>query len=304
MLKRQNAEMTMFETLETELDKSSGIYANNIKFKAAVTSFKADKLINTNLAAATHTNLSGFSQEKSDQKIILASLASLLAGKAFVALSLLDKTGLAEQFHKEPTDYIGVADLECATLADNTIDLLTENLPDIKDGYVTEDDIVELRKVKAHFVELKGTSQQVQEVAPELRKAFDDSFAPVKKRISFILYLVRDFLKSDPAFYNRVVACSILPTIAVHHTSLIITLTDSATGQPVEGAEFELLKAKKKLLTDHNGTAEWYILRYGDDTLIGRLKGEIFYNQPIKVRKATLTQINLTVEVMKEGLKN
>ena len=300
MDKRQNAEMTMFETLKTELEKSSSIYAANVMFKKAVAAFLAAKQINSDLAAATHTLNDGFSQEKHDKKTLLANKAALYAGKAYVALSLLDKTSLAEQFHKEPSDYTGIADLECSTLADNTITLLKENLDDLKPDAVTNENIDELQKVKDDFLAQKGNSQHVHEIAPELRKAFDDSFAPVKYRINHLLYIVRDFKESDPAFFDRVNTCSILPPIPVHHTSSVITLTDKATGKPLEGGEFEFVKAKKKVITDYDGIGEVYIMRYGKDLLIGTYKGVIIYQEHVDIHRGSVNQFIITIELSKD----
>ncbi len=301
MTKKQNAEMTMFETLKTELEKSSSIYAANNMFKKAVEALMAAIQVNSDLAAATHTLNEGFSQEKQDKKTLLANKAAQYAGKAYVALSLLNKTSLAEQFHKEPTDYLGIADLECSTLANNTIKLLKDNLDDLKtDDAVTQENIEELQKIKDDYLAQKGNSQHVHEIAPELRKTFNDSFALVKYRIEHLHYVVRDFKDSDPAFFDRVNTCSILPPIPVHHTSSVITFTDKATGKPLEGAEFEFSKAKKKAITDYNGIAEVYIMRYGKDLLIGTYKGVIFYQQHVDIHRGSVNQFTITIQLSKD----
>ena len=190
-----------------------------------------------------------------------------------------------------------MSDSACGILADSTIKLLNDNLDALSPETVTKEMIDELVKLNADFKDAKGTSVRVRQIKPELTKQYDESFKPVKKRINHLKYLARDFKKNDPEFYGRVLATSEVPPVHTRHTSMVITVIDKNTGNPYEGAAFELVKAKKTAVTDYRGIAEWYIMKFGKDVLIGKIDGKVFYQEHIAIKRATVNEITVMVDV-------
>jgi len=296
MTKQEQAYMAMFLGLEKELNDSSDIYANDPDLKAEVDAFKVDKAKNEQASNAAHIINTGFSAEKLAAKMVVAEEAAIISGKAFVKFSNLNKIIIAKKLLITTTDYSHVSDIECAKRAQNAHDLLLVNIDDLKAGTITEERLIEFQKNIELFKNLKGTAVQVQEVSPELTKAFKQSFAPVKRRVKQIKLLVADYVVKEPDFYKRMMACTKLPVIHVLHTKVMINAVAKSTGSPVAELQLSLIKAKKTWITDKDGIGEIEGVKNGKDVLTAKLKDEIVLTLDVWIKQSTTNLYKLVIE--------
>jgi hypothetical protein len=232
---------------------------------------------------------------------LMADDASNISGKAFVRFTKLGKLSLAEQLPVEPTDYTHVADAESARVAQAAHDLLALNIGDLGPTLITTPMLDELQKKIDKFTELKGTSEAVHEVSPELTQKFKDSFKPVMDELENLKFLARDYKKSNNGFYTRFMASTVIPTVNIHHTYVAITATGKDSGKPVENILCELTKAKKSAITNWEGNAMIEEVKAGADVLTASIildNGEkkVVYSEHIKIKKGTTNSFKVVIE--------
>jgi len=256
------------------------------------------KLLNTDLAAATHTLNEGFSQEKLNKKDILGFKASLYAGKAYVAFSLLDKTSLAESLSCNKSEYTHLPDLDCATLAEAMHKVLLDNIELIDIPSITIVILAELLKQIEAFKLLQGTSSKENKTSPVLTKAFDDTLPPLLESVEDLKKLVGFYFETKPDFYARVMATSAIPTVHVIHTYIIITAILKSTGKPAPGITFALAKAKKNGTTDRDGILNFEEVRSGEDVLTGTSEGKEVVYKKVKIKRSTTNEWEVVIEGM------
>jgi hypothetical protein len=295
----QQADMTMFAAVKKELADDSGAYDGDEAMQAAADAFNEANDVNLAAAAAAHPDNSGYSEEKNNNKLVLAKLASNLCGRAFVTLSLQNKTSIAAQLSIFPTNYSSLADSPCASLAQKVHDVMSDNIGDLT-GYVTAAKLVEFQKAIDHFKELQGTSDYVHEVSPELTEDFEDSFVPVKEKVEHLKLLVRDYEITNNAFYKRLMASTVVPTVNVHHTYVAIYAYSKETQRPLENITFTLTKGKKSAITDWEGNALIAEVRSGKDVLTATIGDEnnpkILLKLNIKIIRAKSNFFKIAIE--------
>jgi hypothetical protein len=282
--------------LEKELNDDIEYYKDNNAFKAEVLLFFNAWAINKAAGEKANINNSGFSQEKLDQKNKLSKIASNHSGKSYVKFINLEKVSLAEQLHTEPSDYSHKADAECARLAQVAHDFLAENINLLNPDVVTPLILQEFQNEITRFMELKGSSEVVHEVSPELTKQYNASFAPVMMRVRHLKLLVRDFETTDNGFYTRLKASTKIPPVNVHHTFVEGKVMGKLSGNPLVGAVFSLTKAKKSGTTDNNGYFLIEKVKSGKDTLTGMFNENIIYSENITIKIGKTTHVEIIVE--------
>ena len=296
MTNREQAQMSMFIALDKELTDDESVYQGDADYVAEVAAFRTAFQANKDAAEKAHVDNSGFSQDKLNQKLVLSQMASNLSGKAYVKFVNLNKLNLAEQMSTEPTDYSIKADSVCATLAQKAHDVMHDNLADLSPNTVTDANLVDLQKEIDKFTELKGSSEIVHEVSPELTQQFKDSFKPVMVRVDHLKLLTRDYKSSNPGFYTRLMASTKIPTINVHHTYVGGHVTRKSDGKPILGAVFSLTKGGKSDTTDHEGDFLIEEVKAGEDTLTGVLDGNVVYTGYITIKRGKTNHFDVVIE--------
>ena len=221
MTRREQSYMTMVNGLAKEFDDDSEIIAKDPKLKAEIAAFEIDRANNEQAANEAFITNTGFSDEKLEAKMAVATEAAILSGRAYVKFSNLKKASIYEQLHTNAYDYSQAPDIECAKIAQNAHDLLLVNIADPTESIITTERLIAFQKMIDHFKDLKGTSNLVHEVSPELTKKFKLSFVPLKTRVKNIKLLMAAYKKTNPDFYNRVKACMKLPVVHIIHTKVM-----------------------------------------------------------------------------------
>ena len=296
MTNTEQAQKTMFAALKKELEDDSAAYSGNQDYEDEVTAFLTALVDHETKAAAAHADNSGFSADKLKQKIVLADLASNLSGKAYVKFVNIDRLDLAEQMHTEPTDYKQPADSQCATLAQAAHKVMNDNLTLLSPNTITAAMLTDLKNETDKFVALQGTSETEHEVSPALTKAFKDSFKPVMLRVAHLKYLTRDYKTSNPGFYNRLMASTVIPVINVHHTYVEVHATGKMSGHAVEGMTFSLSNSTKTAVSDWQGYATLAEVRNGEAVLKGEIGGVVKYEAHIVIKRGTTNKFEAKIE--------
>ncbi len=297
MTNNEQAQKTMFNALDKELDADSAAYEGNEDYVAEVALFKEALADHNAKAAAAHADNSGFSADKLKQKIILSDRASNLSGKAYVKLMNLDMQSVADQLHIEPTDYNHVADSECATLAQAAHDLMYSQLSVLSvTNTITAAMLVDFKKEIDKFVGIQGTSEMVHAVSPLLTKAFKDSFKPVMMRRDNLILLTRDYKTSNPGFYERLMASTVIPTINVHHTYVEVNVKGKNTGKPIEGVLFTLSNCNKTGTTNWEGNAKLEEVKKGPAVLRGETASKVRFEAHIVIKGGVTNHYDVVIE--------
>ncbi len=299
----QQAEMSKYLNFKTQMANDALIYQNNPAVVTAVVAFNAANDINLQAAANAHPVNAGYSDEKRKFKKILSKMASNLSGKAWVRLTALGKTAIADKLFVNPNDFFSLADSAFIALCTGAYDIMLANINDLKPDYVTDANLVTFLGKINTFSGLKGTSDLVHEVSPLLTKAFEESFKPVSQAIEVVKLMVRDYddedyADYDPDFYDRTMTSTHLPAVNVHHTYVNIVAIDKITGKALEGILFTLTNAKKSGTTDWEGKVTLERPKAGKDILTGVLNGKVVYLEHIEIKRGKNNdfQLQLTIE--------
>ncbi len=295
MTNKEQADGSMFNAVESVLDVDSAVYEDNDDYVEEVAIFRAAHAINIAAATAAHQDNSGFSLEKLNAKIELGGMASNFAGKAFVKLNRLGKQSIAGTLSYEPTDYLHVADLACATLAQSAHDIMHTNIGDLG-STITAANLTSLQDSINKFNHLQGSSEAVHAVSPDLTKAFKKSYKPVKSSIVNLKLLTRDYKTLNQGFYDRLMSSTLVPTINIHHTYVSIYTVAKTTGEPVEGIVFTLTNGRKSGTSDYEGMTKIDEVKSGKDILTGVIGETVVYTAHIKISKGTTNHYNVVVE--------
>ncbi|MEI8203189.1 MAG: hypothetical protein WCH34_09275 [Bacteroidota bacterium] len=296
MTNREQARDTMYTALYEELTADSDAYDGDDDFMAEAADYMEDYVAYKNALAEAFVDNSGFSAEKLTAKTDLASFASNLSGKAYVRFNKLGKPSLADQLHTEPTDFNAVADAQCGTNAKADHDLMLANLPLLTPtNTVTAANLTTLLGKINLFKSIQGSSETVHEASPLLTKAFRKSAKVLKNRVANFKFLGRDYEESKPAFFRRLKASMVVPTVNVHHTYLEINATAKSSGNPMANVIFTLTKSKKSATTDGEGNATIEEVKAGKDVLTGTVNGAVVVTLNVSIKRGTTNHIQVVI---------
>ena len=291
----EQADQTMFASVNHVLTTEAAVYEDDVKLKAEVEAFKAAYAHNLATGAAAHPDNSGFSQEKLNAKIELGDYAAMLSGESFVTLKNLGKISIAEKFSVYPSNYIYLADSACGTLAQKAYNLISENSDDLIPDTITTVMLAALQTKKDTFTSLQGTSETEHEVSPQLTEDFKNSFGPVKEKVENLKFRARKYETINYGFWERFMASTDIPTVHVRHTYLEIVALNKATSAPIEGIVFTLTKGNKSATTDYMGKAVIAKIRSGEDVLTGVLGDKTVYTGHIVIERSKVNSLKLMI---------
>ena len=295
MKNEQQAEMTMFAAVKAELAEDAGIYAGNAPFVAAKVVFLAANEKNLAAGAAAYPDNTGYSTVKKELKIQLSKMASNLSGKAFVTLKIQNKTEIAELLSIYPNDYLSLSDSACGSLATGAYNIMNDNIGDL-DGYVADEDLEALKTLTEQFLNAQGSSELQHEISPELTAAFYESFKPVKEAIGSLKLLVRDYESTNIEFYNRFMASTIVPAVAIRHTYVDVHVVWKNSGEAAEGVLFRLSNSTKTAVSDWEGKARLAEVQAGKALLSGEFGGKVKYEAHIEIQRGRTNHFEAEIE--------
>ena len=296
MTNTEQAKMTMIAAVKAELVTSASAYTGNQDYIDEVALFNINAQKNSDAATAAHVDNSGYSADKMTAKIALTAMASNYSGKAYVKFTNLGNATLAAQLHIEPTDYLHASDSQCAKLAQEARDLMNTNIALLTPNTITAAMLTNLQSKIDAFKLIQGSSDTAHAVSPDMTRKFKDSFKPVMTNVDNLKLLTRDYETSNPKFFARLMASTVIPAINVHHTNVEVHATAKSTGKPVEGIEFSLTRANKSATTDYKGNAEIEHVKSGEDVLTGKMNGNTVYTAHVKIKRGTLNHYDVVID--------
>ena len=129
-----------------------------------------------------------------------------------------------------------------------------------------------------------------------LTQEYKDSFKPVMMRVSHLKFLTRDYKTSNTAFFDRLMASTVIPTINVHHTYVEVHVSEKNSGKPVEGMSFKLNNCTKTGKTDWEGNAKLEEVKQGKAILTGEMGGVVKYESHITIKSGKVNHYDVVVE--------
>ncbi len=134
-----------------------------------------------------------------------------------------------------------------------TFKLLNENLATITPDYLTTSDLDNLQTLINTFVQAEGSSQEVNTLSPQLTARFKTALTVLNTDVKILLKLARKYQLTNLTFYQSLKKICKIPPANVRHTSIMLTITDSATGAFIPSARAQFSNSKKTAITDANG---------------------------------------------------
>lgn len=261
MTNNQQAKMTMYSGIDTFLTDKAAVYAANVAFTKQTALFTTAFDTAVTKSLKTNTDNKGFSVDKDLAKKAMAERTAILAGFARVRFSELGKFDLAGQLSIAVSEYTRVSDSVSSKMAQAALDLMNANIADLTPDYVTAADLTALQTLITAFANTRGSSAMTKQTEPADTAAFKEAIKQCDKTIDDLLILGRFYIATDPDFYNQLLLVAVMPAVNIHHTSLIIQVTDSVTNAPLQGVTASI--GDKSAVSDLTGTISIYKIKSG-----------------------------------------
>ena len=268
MKESNNVKMTMYGGAIVFLDKNASIYAGKKGFINQKTNFYTQHNNMLKKAGEAGVILRGITSLKDEAKQVLADDCSMYCGFGFIKLDELGMHDVTEQLFTNASDYTHVSDSEAGVRAENMHKLLEANLTLITDDYLTALQLTEMQATIDNFIATKGTSTSEHTAGPVATKDFNDSFAPVDAAIASMLTMAKAFKKTEPDFYNELIAVTTVPTAHVLHTYAVITAIAKVSGAPIAVATGEITKLNKSGKANALGVIKLERVRHGVQQIV------------------------------------
>ena len=242
------------------------IYDADIAFSACATKTEADCLAAVIAGDKAAADNSGYSVDKLIKKEGVCEVAANLCGRSIVKLDMIGNHSLADALNGTFNFYSKAADVLCANRLMNVYDVMNDNLLLITADYLTAPQLTSfLAKINV-FKAMKGSTVLVNTNNPVLTKAFDTAMRLTTADIADLKILVKDYKITHPTFYNGLMKACKLPAVAVSHTPVIITITDSDTAVALAGVKGTLLATKELPVSNVSGIMEYATVKAGATT--------------------------------------
>ena len=249
----QEAKVKRDNSLATTLEDNATAYAGDTAFEAIVTKQAADYATTVAAATVAATNNTGYSLEKVNAKDAASVLASELCASSQVSLDISGNLIVSKSLNSTVTFYSKAADVTSAARLQNVHDIMQTNILIITPAYVTAAELTDLQTKINKFTGLSGTTTSVNSTSPVLTKAVKTAIKVGAADVVTVKKLIKKYVTSNPIFYSSVLKACKIPPIAVHHTPVNITLTDSITLALLPDVKGTLSKTKELGLSNSLG---------------------------------------------------
>jgi len=201
-------------------------------------------------AAAAKVDNSGFSTNKLDKRVAAVQEAAAICGYAKQDWDVAQPT-LAGQLHDVEADYEG-ADSDCGALLQEMFNVLNANSGLLNPDHVSALELSDFQGLITAFTSAQGSSDAAHEAKPELVAAFKKALAVSMKKMKKLVKACKKVRKTQVKFYNGLLLVTEIPTIAVRHTHIHLTVKDKA-GLPIEGVFASFSNSLKTATSDVDG---------------------------------------------------
>lgn len=298
---KESAKLKMHNTFNTFLEKEQTVFANYKPMVRKHEQFR-DSLSRSNELAKTLSNdNTGYSKDKKETKREMAEAIATLAGVAQVAFEEKEMWVEAQQMYIAPSDYIKGTEVEGKVLAEAQHAIITAHKDLLVPDYITEEELSTAQTLINNFHTSSSEGAVLQHSSPTETQNFKKIIKHKDKLIDDIKLLARKLSKTNPDFYERLIAVSVLPPIAVHHTYFSLTLLDKASKQPVANATASLSNSKKTGTSDASGNLSIDRVRQGNATLHLTAEGYKELNIQVSIQKGHDNHFELELEPVAQG---
>lgn len=295
---REAAKLKMYETFNTFLEQEQPVFVN---YKPMVSKYGLfrESLTRVNELAKTLSNdNTGYSKDKKSLKVDMAESIATLAGVAQVAFEEKEMQVEAQQMHVSVSDYLRLSDVEAKVLAEAQYEILVAHKALLVPDFITEEELSSAGSLINSFHASTSSGALKQQSSPTETQNFKKTIKYKDKLVEDIRLLARKLGKTNPDFYERLLAVSTLPPVAVHHTYFSVTLLSKETKQPIANATASLSNTKKTGISDESGNLNIEQVRQGTATLHIKAEGYKELNIKVSIQRSRDNHFDLELEAL------
>lgn len=254
MNSKQEAKLNMYDAVLTHCENNSAIVATVPAFQTAVDAFEdiVDDL--RNAAQNELQAISGYTQDKTQQRADLIELTLDVAGAIHAYATSVDNLVLKEQVKLVYSDLNRLKDELLGPACTNILDAANNNAAAIVPFGVTAakitalDDAIEdyLSAVPAHRNAVSNRSS----VGEQIKQLFKDGDALLKNQLD---KLALQFKATEPNFYNSYRNNRIILDAATSSTQVSGVVTEQGTNNPLENVTITVVDQSYTTVTDSSG---------------------------------------------------
>ena len=233
MTNKEDANIKRDNSLCTFLGTKAADFAGDVAFEAIATKTIDDYALTVIAATAAAADNTGYSLEKVNAKKAASILTSELCARSQVKLDLIGNLIVARSLNSTVSYYSQTSDVLAASRMQNAHDVMHTNIGIITVDYVTAAQLVTLQTRITTFTGLSGTTTSVNTTNPVKTKALSDAVKTGSANVLNIKKLAKNYLLTNPTFYDGLQRVCKIPPITVRHTPVMIDVTDVVTGLPL-----------------------------------------------------------------------
>jgi hypothetical protein len=265
MTKRESARMNRNTGTCTCLDKFLSVFSTtDPALKEIYTKMKADSADTVLSAIAASANNTGYSADKIIAKNEVSLIASTLCSAAQVKLDLLKNNTLSKSLNSSQSYYSAASDAVAEVRLLNVYDIMNNNATLITTNFVSPADLTNFLNKINTYTTISGTSMNINKSSPVLTAKFKSDLKLTSEDIVSIKKLMLKYKKSNPTFYYTVIASCMIPVVAVSHTPLIITITNSMDGSAISDVKGGLTNSTMTPISNSKGIMSYETTAGGD----------------------------------------
>jgi len=152
---------------------------------------------------------------------------------------------------------------------------MSENLLLITDDYLTPAQLTDFLKKINTYATTKGSSSLVNNNSPVLTEAYNTAMKLTTSDVVTIKELAKFYKTLHPAFYAGIMRACTMPAVNVHHTPLVITITDASTTGVLANVGGKLTRTKELPTSNVAGIMIFATVSAGSATATFTKKGYI-----------------------------
>jgi len=275
MTNRQAAQETRNITVCAflEVPANAAIYASHVAFGSIATKMAEDSAAAVTAGTKAGADNTGYSVDKIVDKEAASQLAAQLCASCIVKLELLGNHGLSDSLNGAATFYSTAKDAVCTNRLMNVYGVMDENLELITPDYLTATQLATFLTKINNYTTTKGSSILVNNNSPVLTKSYDEAMRQTNTDVATIKELAKFYKITEPTFYAGIMKACKMPAVTVHHTPVIITITDASSTGVLAGVHGVLTKSKEQPVSNVAGIMTYSTVLGGSTTATFSKKG-------------------------------
>ena len=208
---------------------NAALYKTNVAFSTIATKMQTDT--DAAVVAGTNTGLdnTGYCVDKVIGKQAASEIAAQLCGSSKVKLDMIGNHALSDSLNSAASFYFYAKDELCTNRLMSAYNIMSENLLLITPDYLTPVQLTDFLKKINTYTTTKGSSTLVNNHSPVFTEAYNTAMKLTTSDVDTIKELAKFYKTVHPSFYAGIMRACTMPAVNVHHTPLVITITDAST---------------------------------------------------------------------------